>query len=292
MMFPGQGTQKKGMGGELFKQYPDLEQLASDILGTSVKTLCLQDPEGKLSQTRYTQPALFVVNAMHYMASQHGRPDDEPTVFLGHSLGEYNALVAAGMLTFSEGLQLVCARAQAMSNITGGSMSAVIGLTEEAVQWAISAEALHALDIANVNTPHQIVIAGPIDDLRAAEGPLIDAGAKLVKPLEVSGPFHSRHMSPARHALTPVLDSMKFEQTHHRVISNTTARAYTAQTAAVLLAMQIDSAVRWAQSIYPYLFRNDVRIVEMGGNTLSRMNAQIIRNLELQGISATKEGQR
>ena len=131
-LFPGQGSQHVGMGAELFKRYPQLVEQADEVLGYSIKTLCLEDPRSELSQTQFTQPALFIVNALSYLA----RIDDgeaQPDFVAGHSLGEYDALFAAGVVDFEQGLRLVQRRGALMSQVRGGGMAAVVGLDEQGV---------------------------------------------------------------------------------------------------------------------------------------------------------------
>ncbi|GAA3079035.1 hypothetical protein GCM10020000_75820 [Streptomyces olivoverticillatus] len=200
-MFPGQGAQRVGMGRELFDRFPHLEAEASEVLGYSLRTLCLEDPEGQLGNTRYTQPAMYAVNALaHRAAVEDG---DRPDVAIGHSLGEYNALEAAGVFGFADGLRLVAARARAMADVTGGGMSAVVGLPETKLRFLLLRAGFADLDMANLNTAAQTVLAGPVEDLEEAGQILEDAGARMVRRLAVSGPFHSRYMAPAAAALAP-----------------------------------------------------------------------------------------
>ena len=151
-MFPGQGSQSKGMGAGLFDRFADWTAEVDAILGYSIRELCLEDPRGELGQTRFTQPALFVVNAMTYRARQQdGRP--APDFVAGHSLGEYNALVAAGVLDFAIGVRLVRRRGEIMSQVSGGGMAAVIGLEPARIEAVLGqTEAGRRLDVANFNS--------------------------------------------------------------------------------------------------------------------------------------------
>lgn len=282
VVFPGQGSQKVGMGADLFDRYPDLVAQADEVLGYRVRTLCLEDPDGRLDRTEFTQPALYVVNALHYAAHREQAP--EPRIVLGHSLGEYNALHAAGVFDFATGLRLVTARAAAMGAIEGGGMAAVVGLAEDTLAYVLGAARLTGIDIANLNTPQQIVVSGPVDELAAATRPLLDAGAKMVRPLRVSGPFHSRYMAPARAALAEPFAATEFRAPRLRVVANATARPYAADTVATLLAMQIDHPVRWGQSCYPLLAAPGAQLTEMYANTLTRMFAQMRRHFAALGL--------
>src|SRR6516162_2607290 len=127
-LFPGQGSQRKGMGSTLFEEFQEVTARADEILGYSIKELCLHDPHQQLGQTQFTQPALYVVNALSYLKKMKDG-SKVPTYLAGHSLGEYNALFAAGVFDFETGLRLVKKRGELMSQATGGGMAAVIGFT-------------------------------------------------------------------------------------------------------------------------------------------------------------------
>lgn len=272
-LFPGQGAQRVGMGRAEFDRFPDLEQQASEVLGYSVRRLCLEDPDSQLGDTRYTQPAMYVVNALAYRAWSEDGP--APDMALGHSLGEYNALEAAGAFNFAEGLRLVTARAAAMATVTGGGMTAVIGLDETYLRFLLQRAGFDTLDLANLNTPQQTVLAGPVDDLTEFEPILEDAGARMVRRLDVSGPFHSRYMTPAAEAFAPRLRAAAFGHLAFPVIANCIARPYENDRIAELLARQIDHTVRWTESLQPLVDRDDVDFVEIGGTTMTSMIRQI-----------------
>ncbi len=166
-IFPGQGSQVKGMGGNLFNEFRELTAQADDILGYSIKELCMEDPNSTLGQTQYTQPALFVVSALSYLKriKETGR---KPDFVAGHSLGEYNALFAAGAFDFETGLKLVKKRGELMSLATGGSMAVVLGITEENIVEVLEQNGLYSIDIANVNSPYQVAISGLKEDIDKA----------------------------------------------------------------------------------------------------------------------------
>jgi len=270
-VFPGQGAQRMGMGAELFAKYPALVERASEILGYSVSELCLRDPERRLSDTRYTQPALFFVNALsYYEKSASAAP---PAYVAGHSLGEYNALLAAGVFDWETGLRLVKQRGELMSQAKEGGMLAVIGLSQEALQGVLrSNAAFESIDVANYNSPAQTVLSGPKDVLASARPALEAARAKAVVPLNVSAAFHSRYMRDAARAFRRFLDEVAFAAPRIPVISNIDARPYEADRIREGLARQIDSSVQWTETIR-YLRQMGVRdITEVGfGNSLTNL---------------------
>ena len=198
IMFPGQGSQEPGMGEGLFDLYPELVAQADEILGYSIKTLCLEDPAEQLSQTQYTQPALYTVNALSFLKQKQDAPDQRPMFYLGHSLGEYNALFAADVFDFATGLRLVRERGALMAEARGGGMAAIIGLGAEQVASVLEKEGLSTIDIANMNTPEQTVISGLAEDINHVQDVFQAAGARLCIPLKVSGAFHSIYMKVAQ----------------------------------------------------------------------------------------------
>ncbi|MCP4363201.1 MAG: ACP S-malonyltransferase, partial [Chloroflexi bacterium] len=197
-IFPGQGSQEQGMGQGLFDEVAEFtiwEPEIDALLGYSIRQLCLDDPEQRLKQTQYTQPALYMVNALHYLKKR--AEGTTPDYVAGHSLGEYNALLVAGAFDFMTGLRLVQKRGKLMAQAKAGSMAAIIGLTPEQIGEALQANGLTGIDMANYNAPSQIVISGSAAEVDQAEAVLNQAGARLVIPLPVSAAFHSRLMEPA-----------------------------------------------------------------------------------------------
>lgn len=279
-MFPGQGSQSRGMGGALFgevPQYAGWEPEVDAILGYSMRKLCLEDPENVLGKTQYTQPALYVVNALHYLKEMSGR--QRPKYLAGHSVGEYNALFAAGAFDFLTGLKLVHKRGELMSQAHNGGMGAVVGLTVEQIQAVLRENALDALDIANYNAPTQTVVSGPLEEIKRA-GPLMEqAGAKLFVPLPVSAAFHSRYMKDAAADFDAFLAGFRFEPLAGQVLSNVTGMLYPAgDPGAVrsLLVRQIASPVLWAPGVRYLVARGASSFKEIGpGNVLTRLVQQI-----------------
>ncbi|ALG14847.1 malonyl CoA-ACP transacylase [Kibdelosporangium phytohabitans] len=275
VLFPGQGSQSVGMAGELFVEFPDLVAEADEILGYSIEELCLRDPRGELNSTEFTQPALFVANALHYKNWQREHGGAPPEFFAGHSLGEYNALWAAGAFDFGTGLRLVRRRGELMSKMDEGAMAAVVGIGEGEVRAVLSGHGLTDVDIANVNSPDQLVISGPRDVVLGAKQAFADAGARYLA-LRVSGAFHSRHMAPARAQFEDFLASLDIRPPRIPVIANVTAEPYPDGDIRHLLADQLVRPVRWADSVR-YLRSHGVgRLTEVGpGTVLTKLVGRI-----------------
>jgi trans-AT polyketide synthase/acyltransferase/oxidoreductase domain-containing protein len=276
-VFPGQGSQFQGMGRELFDRHPAEVEEASDSLGYDLRELCLNDPERKLGQTRYTQPALFTVNTLHYL-DRLDRIGKAPDVVAGHSLGEYNALLAAGVFDFATGLRLVAERGRLMSEVSGGGMAAVLGLKPRPLERAIAGKELAdaGIDIANYNSYDQIVLAGRREALDQAAPVLERAGARTVLPLNVSAPFHSRYMQLTAKAFRGFLSGVTLRPPQVAVIANCDAMPYRNDLVADTLVRQIASPVRWVECM-EYIFRmGPAEFTELGpGTVLTKLIGQI-----------------
>ncbi|WP_030587731.1 ACP S-malonyltransferase [Streptomyces anulatus] len=273
-VFPGQGAQAKGMGRDLFDRFPELVERADAVLGYSIRELCLEDPGRNLRDTRYTQPALYVVDALTWLAAlqEGGRL---PDYLLGHSLGEFAALFAAGVYDFETGLRLVAERGRLMGQVTGGTMAAVSAVDADLVREVLRDSELSGLDIANYNAPTQTVIAGPADAVNRALALFKDKGARCA-PLNVSAPFHSRYMAQAAEEFGRLLDATPFAAPKIPVISNVDARPYAPDAVAATLRRQIVSPVRWTDSIRLLMGRGDFRVRELGpGQVLTKLIARI-----------------
>lgn len=276
-IFPGQGSQTKGMGGELFSQFPEITAQADVILGYSIATLCLEDPNELLNKTQYTQPALYTVNALSFL-KKIKEEGTKPTMLAGHSLGEYNALFAANVFDFATGLKLVKKRGELMSAATGGAMAAVIGLTAEMLQNTLKQHALTNIAVANYNTWTQIVISGKIEDVSRAQQLLEQAGAKMVIPLKVSGAFHSPYMRPAQEQFELYLKEFKFSAPSIPVIANLTAKSYQFSDIVSNLSQQISHPVLWTETINAMLNQNITQFEEVGPGTILTGLVRRIKN--------------
>lgn len=267
-IFPGQGSQKLGMGEGLFERFPELTQLASDILGLDIQNLCLNDPDNCMNLTQYTQPALFTVGALDYLSRiEEG---GEPQFLAGHSLGEYNALFAAGVFDFETGLKLVKERGRLMSLAKEGGMMAVVGLDEASILQILSSHSeCKAISIANYNSYTQHVLTGPKADIEATIPFFERGGARMVVPLNVSGAFHSKLMSPAKEAFLPFLESFEYHTPHIPVIANTTATPYDPlKSVALELANQMTQSVHWTASMEYLLGVGETHFIELGSGTV------------------------
>lgn len=274
-LFPGQGSQFKGMGKGLFDEFSELVSKANKILGYSIEELCLTDPNNNITETKYTQPALFVVNALSYLRIRN-ETGSNPKYVAGHSLGEYNALFAAGAFDFETGLQLVKKRGELMSKITGGAMAAVLGLNADQVQDILIQKGFSTIDIANINTPEQIVISGPKVDILAAQSIFELANAKMFIPLKVSGAFHSRYMQSVSDDFKEFIKSFQFSKMTIPVISNIYAKPYGEQELRENLVLQITNTVKWTETIQYLLNEKITELMEIGpGNVLTKMSNEI-----------------
>ncbi|MEV6867621.1 ACP S-malonyltransferase [Streptosporangium subroseum] len=265
-VFPGQGSQRRGMGTEVFDRFPDLCAQADEILGYSLSELCLRDVR-RLRDTRYAQPALFAVNTLSYLARCEDKAE-RPDFLAGHSLGEYAALFAAGCLDFETGLRLVKKRGELMAQATGGTMTAVLGMPEDRLEVLL--KSVPEVDVANYNSPEQIVLAGSKDAIRAAVE-VIQPEGKCV-PLSVSVASHSRHMRGAAAAFGDVLEGVEFAEPKVPVISNVTARPHRAAELAGLLQEQVDHPVRWLDGMRYLIGQGVDELVEVGpGDVLTKL---------------------
>jgi trans-AT polyketide synthase, acyltransferase and oxidoreductase domains len=264
-VFPGQGSQKVGMGEGLFDEFSEVTAKADTILGYSIKDLCLRDPKKQLGLTIYTQPALYVVNSLTYMKllqTEYSKPD----YVAGHSLGEYSALFAADAFTFEMGLRLVKKRGELMSGVAGGAMAAIIGLKDDSINQILKDNELNSITIANYNSLSQIVISGFKEDIAKAQGIFEKVGAVYIR-LNVSGAFHSAHMIAVRDEFEKFLSSIVFSELSIPVISNVYARPYKKTDVTKTLLEQITSPVKWTETIRYLMGKGTADFKEIGPGT-------------------------
>ncbi|OEK09349.1 [acyl-carrier-protein] S-malonyltransferase [Flavivirga aquatica] len=273
-MFSGQGSQHKGMGKDLFNSFKNEVVLASTILGYDLEELCLNDPRRELGKTQFTQPALYVVNALTFIQKKTSSPNNW---FIGHSLGEYNALLAAGAFDFETGLRLVQKRGELMANAVTGSMAAVLGLNIDELKNKLNEGDYGSIDIANFNTPSQTVISGPKDVVDNLIKDFDNQGVFII-PLFVTSPFHSRYMKQAADDFSLFLEDFEFSTLKSPVISNVTGVPYENGQIPVLLSQQINNSVNWTDTIR-YLMGQGVNdFEEVRSEILSKMVSEIREN--------------
>ncbi|MFL0800594.1 MAG: ACP S-malonyltransferase [Agarilytica sp.] len=280
-VFPGQGAQSKGMGAHLFDEVDEFVKNESEIdrvLGCSLRELCIENPDNKLKLTQFTQPCLYVVNALHYFNLRN--KGGIPQLLAGHSLGEYNALLVAEAFDFITGFRMVVKRGQLMAEAKNGGMAAVIGLSDREVRLALQDAGVIDIDIANFNEPKQIVLSGPVDSITSCAKVFDSAGAKNYVPLPVSAAFHSRYMVDAARAYQQFLVDFSFERLKIPVVSNVTGRPYPAGdptlTIKAFLVRQISQSVKWTHSVRYMLDHDITEIAEIGhGQVLTGLVGKI-----------------
>ena len=274
-LFPGQGSQHVGMGNELFQQFPSVVEEANSILGYSLDELCTQGPEDKLGQTQFTQPALYLVSYLAGLAKQ--KENMFPDMAAGHSVGEFAALAAAKAFSFADGLRMVAKRGEIMAKVRGGGMAAVIGLESNIISATLKKKNLQKIDLANFNSPGQIVISGTALEIDSSIPVLKEAGAKLVVPLKVSGAFHSEMMKEPSQEFAVFLKEFSFATPNFPIFANVTGSEYSnSEEIGGLLVKQMYSSVLWSKSIQKMRSFGAVEFIECGpGNVLTKLLRQI-----------------
>jgi [acyl-carrier-protein] S-malonyltransferase len=254
VLFPGQGSQHVGMGADLFELRPDLlEERAEAILGWSLRRLCLDGPEEALTLTQHAQAALFAIS--YALWEEFRKAYTGPVAGgAGHSLGEYTALAAAGALTFDQALAVVARRGEAMAgaaDLEASGMAALIGADLSLAETVTARRRAEGgrLEVANINAPGQVVVAGGIEDIDWVTDHGRDLGVRRVIPLNVAGAFHSSFMAPAEQEVGEALAEIIFAEPDFPVWSNTTARPHSVGSLAASLSSQVVSTVRFAESL-------------------------------------------
>ncbi|OKI02258.1 hypothetical protein A6A06_14465 [Streptomyces sp. CB02923] len=265
-MFPGQGSQRVGMGAGRWDAAPKLVAAADAVLGYSVRDLCEHGPRERLDDTRYAQPALYVVGAVAWRAALDAAAPP-PDVLCGHSLGEYNALECAGAMEFTDGLRLVLRRAEAMAVVTGGGMLAVRGLGWDGLRPLLDPVRHRDVSLAVVNGPRQLVLGGPGPQLRDLAGELTASGLCRVLPLRVSGAFHTRLMDAAAREFASAAAGLPWADPAVPVLSNVTARPHDRQRLPELLVRHLTHPVLWHDTLRELHGMPAPHFREIGGGT-------------------------
>ncbi len=285
-LFPGQGSQAVGMGRDLAEQFTvarDTFAEADAALGYSLSKLCFEGPADQLKQTEFTQPAIFAVSIAAYRVLA-GR-GIQPQIAAGHSLGEYAACVAAGMLEFGDAIRALRSRGQFMQEAVPqgqGAMAAILGMDADAVRVVCADAARETGEVvspANLNSPEQVVISGSAAGVARASELTKERGAKKVVPLQVSAPFHCALMQPAQDRLAEVLKAIEFKDAHFPIVANVTADATkSGGRERDQLIEQVTAPVRWVECIRRMIDEGAGFFVEVGpGKVLSGLLRQIDR---------------
>ena len=290
-LFPGQGSQYVGMGEDFyqtFKAAKDIFTEAADSLGQDLADVCFKAPREELNKTENTQPAILTssVATLKVLIQEYGI---KPVVLAGHSLGEYSALVAAGVLSFYDAVQVVRARGKFMQTAVPlgiGTMAAVLGMKNEQLKNICEETTSHdhdkVVEPANYNCPGQIVISGHVKAVDEATMKAKSEGASRAVKLPVSAPFHCSLMEPAARKLAEKFSAVRVNEPGIPVISNVDADTnYTAAGASDLLVRQVSNAVRWEESMNLMVSLGVTRIIEIGpGRVLSGLMKRINRRIK------------
>ncbi len=287
-IFPGQGSQSVGMGKDVYEgtsSGKNIYDKFDELTGRNLSGVCFNGPEEDLKQTINTQPAILATS-IALLELLREKTSINPAYLAGHSLGEYGALYAAGVLSLDDTIKAIAKRAELMSSAQSGSMAAVLGLSQEILE-----EVVNSVDgivsIANYNTPEQLVITGEEEAVAKVSQLAQEKGAKRVIPLAVSGAFHSALMKPAGEEFAEFVKELSFNDASIPVVTNVDAsETVEAQAFVEKMPRQIYSSVYWTQ-IVQYMVQNGVdTMIEIGpGNVLMGLNRKISRDIKTYNIS-------
>ena len=279
-IFPGQGAQAVGMGKDIYESYENAKKVyetADNVLGKSVSTICFEGPEEDLKLTINTQPAI-VTTSIALSEALKSELDITPDYTAGHSLGEYCAMYTAGVMSLETTLKLIQKRADLMGQTKGGSMAAVLNATEEQLKAGLEeGSKVGYVDVANYNSPVQVVITGDENAVKATSEYLLANGVRRVVPLAVSGAFHSKFMKNAGKSFGEYLQEFELNDAKLPVITNVDASETTlASDFKSKMPKQIYSSVHWTQTIQKMIANGVDTFVEIGpGKVLAGLNKKI-----------------
>ncbi|HTO17050.1 MAG TPA: ACP S-malonyltransferase [Edaphocola sp.] len=288
-IFPGQGAQFPGMGKDLYENNAKAKALfdeADETLGFSISKIMFEGTAEELKQTKVTQPAVFLHSVISFLCAEDAKPD----MVAGHSLGEFSALVANGVLNFKDALGLVYKRALAMQKaceLNPSTMAAVLGLEDSKVEEVVASIKEEIVVAANYNCPGQLVISGSNKGIELACEAMKAAGAKRALVLPVGGAFHSPLMMPAQEELKAAIEAVTFNVAQCPIYQNVDAKPYTDATQIKQnLINQLTAPVRWTQSVQNMIADEAILFTECGpGNVLQGLVKKINREVQTQGIN-------
>ena len=288
-LFPGQGSQSVGMGKDLYDNFENAKNVfdtADKVLSKNISTMCFEGPEDSLKQTINTQPSI-VTMSIAAMEALKSELDITPSYTAGHSLGEYCAMYTSGVMSLENTLKAIQKRADLMSATKGGSMAAVLNASEEQLKAGLEeGSKVGYVDVANYNSPAQVVITGAEDAVKAASDYMVANGVRRVVPLAVSGAFHSKFMENAGKEFAEFVSNLDLNNASIPVITNVDAEITTnSEDFRVKMPKQIYSSVHWTQTIEKMIAEGVDTFIEIGpGKVLAGLNRKISSDITTYNI--------
>lgn len=288
-LFPGQGSQAVGMGKDLYDNFESAKNVfdtADKVLSKNISTMCFEGPEDSLKQTINTQPSI-VTMSIAAMEALKSELDITPSYTAGHSLGEYCAMYTSGVMSLENTLKAIQKRADLMSATKGGSMAAVLNASEEQLKAGLEeGSKVGYVDVANYNSPAQVVITGAEDAVKAASDYMVANGVRRVVPLAVSGAFHSKFMENAGKEFAEFVSNLDLNNASIPVITNVDAEITTnSEDFRVKMPKQIYSSVHWTQTIEKMIAEGVDTFIEIGpGKVLAGLNKKISSEIKTYNV--------